>query len=207
MELLEIDVVTGKKTPLAAGVRCALRALRRARFPFAVIGATALAVRGLPRMTRDLDIVVTTDDAWSAIDALEGAGFRSVAPVDRDSDPEAMYVLLAGAVEVDVRVTSGEPESTVVAEAQEASVFGVRVPVATLEHLVLMYLYSNQVRHQGDLARIVTETDVDLAAVERYLADVHPEMLPSVRDRVTVARHPPAAPERPRKRRGSGLSR
>jgi uncharacterized coiled-coil protein SlyX len=63
-----------------------------------------------------------------------------------------------------------------------------------------MYLYSNQPRHLGDLARIVTETRVDLEAVERYLRDVHPEMLEVLRDRVKAARHPPPPPPRPKRR-------
>ena len=201
MDILEIDIVTGKKTSFAAQTRKALRALVKGDVPFAVIGATALAARGLPRMTRDLDVVVTTDDAWTALDALEAAGFESAAPVDRSNDPEAMYVMAGGGAEVNLLVASGEPESTVVAEATPAAVFGVRVPVATLEHLVLMYLYSNQIRHQGDLARIVTDTDVDLAAVETYLADVHPEMLPVLRERVHEARHRPAPPARPTRRK------
>lgn len=188
LDLLEIDIVTGRRTSLPAAMRRALRALRKSRVRFAVIGATALAVRGLPRMTRDLDVCVTTEDAWTALDALQAAGFVSIAPVDRDP--------------VNLLVAAGEPESTVVADATDASVFGVQAPVATLEHLVLMYLYSNQVRHRGDLARIVVETDVDLIAVERYLEDVHPEMLPVLREQVETARHPPAPPPRPARRRG-----
>ena len=203
MEIAEVDIVTGKKTSFVATSRRALRALRSAKVPFAVIGATALGARGLPRFTKDLDVVVTTDDAWEALDALEAAGFRSVAPVDRESDPEPMYVMTHGTGEVDVLVTSGEPESTVIAEAEETELLGVRAPVATLEHLVLMYLYSNQPRHQGDLARVVTETKVDLKAVEAYLAEVHPEMLSTLRERVRAARHPPPAPPRPTKRRPS----
>ena len=93
-----------------------------------------------------------------------------------------------------------EPESTVVAEAKPARLFGAVAPVATLEHLVLMYLYSNQPRHLGDLARIVTETSVDLDEVVRYLADVHPEMLPVLEDRVRAARQPPPVPARPARR-------
>ncbi len=182
MEILEIDAVTGKKTSFVADARKALRALKKAEVPFAVIGATALAVRGLPRMTKDLDVVVSVEDKLHALDALRGAGFSGATPVD---------LLVAG----------GEPESTVVAEAPKTSVFGVTVPTATLEHLVLMYLYSNQVRHQGDLARIVVETKVDLAAVERYLAEVHAKMLPLLRDRVHAARHPAPAPARPRAKR------
>ena len=174
-----------------------MRALMKADVAFAVIGATALAARGLPRMTRDLDLVVTTDDAWDALDALTRAGYASVAPVDREQDPEAMYVLMKGSSEVDLLVASGEPESTVVAEATATSVFGVKAPTATLEHLVLMYLYSNQLRHHGDLARIILETKVDLALVERYLAEVHPEMLPVLRDHVHAIRHPPSPPPRP----------
>jgi len=113
-----------------------------------------------------------------------------------------MYVLKdARGNEVDVRVAAGEPESTIVAEAPTAMAFGVRTPAATLEHLVLMYLYSNQPRHLGDLARIVTETNVDLSSVERYLADVHPEMLGVLRGRVEAARHPAPPPPRPKGRR------
>ncbi len=152
-------------------------------------------------MTRDLDVVVLQEDGFAALDALLRAGFVSATPVKRDEEPEPMYVLHRGKDEVDLLVASGEPESTVVAEATRAKVFGTKAPVATLEHLVLMYLYSNQPRHIGDLARIVTESDVRLADVERYLMEVHPEMLSVLRDRVQAARNPPPAPKRPQRRR------
>ena len=193
--------MTGRRTTLATAIRRALAALQKAEIPFAVIGATALAVRGFPRMTRDLDVVVLREDGFAAIDALLEAGFASVTPIDRNEDPEPMYVLQRGKDEVDVLVASGEPESTVVAEATTAKVFGTKAPVATLEQLVLMYLYSNQPRHIGDLARIVTESDVNRADVERYLMDVHPEMLSVLKDRVQAARHPPPPPPRPKSKR------
>ena len=153
-------------------------------------------------MTRDLDIVVLVEDGFRALDALLAAGFRSVTPIHRTDEPESMYVMRHGRAgcEVDLLVAAGEPESTVVAEAKPARLFGAVAPVATLEHLVLMYLYSNQPRHLGDLARIVTETSVDLDEVVRYLADVHPEMLPVLEDRVRAARQPPPVPARPARR-------
>lgn len=201
-DVLLVDAVTGRRTGLAATVRRALSALEAAEVPYAVVGAAALAVRGLPRMTRDLDVVVVIEDAFAAIDALEAAGFRSVTPVRRGEEPEPMYVLeRRGGGEVDVLVAAAEPESTVVAEAKAADVFGIRAPVASLEHLLLMYLYSNQPKHLGDFARIVVEAPVDLVAVERYLADVHPEMLPVLKERVHLARNPPPAPPRPKRRR------
>jgi hypothetical protein len=200
-DLLEVDPVTGRRTGLAVEARRALRALRQAHVPHAVIGAAALAARGLPRMTRDLDVVVLREDAFAALDALEGAGLRSVTPVKREEEPEAMYVLRgASGSEVDVLVAAGEPEATVIAEATPASLFGATAPVATLEHLVLMYLYSNQPRHLGDFARIVTETTVDLGKVVRFLEGIHPEMLPVLNDRVQAARHPPPPPPRPKPR-------
>jgi hypothetical protein len=200
VEIVEADPVTGKKTPLVAIARRALRALNRADVPYAVIGATALGVRGLPRFTADLDVVVVREDAFAALDALADVGFAADISVDPDAEPEAMYVMRHGRGTVDVLVASAEPESTVVAEAPRARVFGIEAPVATLEHLVLMYLYSNQPRHLGDLARIVVETTVDIGFVERYLAEVHPEMLGVLKDRVQAARHPAAAPPRPPRR-------
>ena len=201
-DVLDVDPVTGGRTGLSAYARRALRALNGAKVPYALVGAVALAVRGLPRMTRDLDVVVVIEDAYAALDALGAAGFHSIAPVVRGEDPEPMYVLKdRGGNEVDLLVAAGEPESTIVAEAPKATAFGVRAPVASLEHLVLMYLYSNQPRHLGDFARIVTETKVDLAAVERYLSDVHPEMLPALRERVGTARHPAPPPPRPPRRK------
>lgn len=193
--------MTGRRTGLAGEVRRALRALKQAKVPHSVIGAAALAARGLPRMTRDLDIVVLTEDAWTALDALRRAGFRSVTPIDRAEEPEAMYILRSqGGGEVDLLVAAGEPESTVIAEATPARLFGTTAPVATLEHLVLMYLYSNQPRHVGDFARIVTETNVDLGRVSRFLEEIHPEMLSVLRERVQSARQPSPPLPRPKRR-------
>ncbi len=144
-DVVELDAVTGRATGLAAGAKRALRALKASRIPHAVIGAAALAARGLPRMTRDLDVVVPSDSGFEALDALGGAGFAPTTPVERGEAPEPMYVLVDRAgVEVDVLVAAGEPELSVIGEAPPAMVFGVRAPVATLEHLLLLYLYSNQ---------------------------------------------------------------
>ncbi len=201
-DILEVDIVTGRKTGLARAATRALKALEKASVPHAVIRATALAVRGLPRMTRDLDIVVLIEDAFRALDALHDAGFRSVAPIDRLQEPEPMYILESReGIDVDLLVAAGEPESTVIAEASEAQVFGTRAPVATLEHLLLMYLYSNEPRHLGDFARIVTSGEAALDEVRRYLADVHPAMLPLFNTRVEQAVHPPPPSARPRRRR------
>ena len=197
-DLLETNPVSGRRTRLPEQARRALRALKAAKIPHAVIGAAALAARGLPRMTKDLDIVVLIDDAFEALNSLRKAGFRSATPVKQSESPEPMYVLTHQGSEVDLLVAAGEPEWTVINEAPSTRIFGMAAPVAALEHLLLMYLYSNQPRHMGDFARIVTETDADLAKVVRFLREVHPEMLTIFRERVRNAKQPPPPPPRPK---------
>jgi hypothetical protein len=130
-DVLEVDPVTGRRTGLATYARRVLKILGKREVPYALVGAAALAVRGLPRMTRD--VVVVIEDAWAALEALEEAGFGCITPIDRRPEPEAMYVLKDdGGNEVDILVAAGEPESTIVAEAPVTTAFGVEAPVATL---------------------------------------------------------------------------
>jgi hypothetical protein len=203
VDLLLTDPRSGKKTGLAATVRRTLRALAKARIPHCVVGATALAVRGFPRMTRDLDVVVLTDDAQNAWKALKRAALRASTPTGTPEDPEPMVVFVdvKTGVEVDLLVAAGDPEAAIVDGAPSASVFGVKAPVATLEHLLLMYLYSNQPKHIGDFATIIQSGQADLMQVERVLRWMHPEMLRTWKHRVRKAKSPPPAPSRPPRRR------
>jgi hypothetical protein len=199
VDLLVTDVMTGQTTGLARTVRRALASLAKAEIPHCVIGATALAVRGLPRMTRDLDVAVMIDDAAVAIDALRRAGLRAATPTGSPEDPEPMVVFVdpKTQVEVDLLVAAGDPEATAIDQALPATVFGTRAPVATLESLLLLYLYSNQPKHLGDFAAIVQSERADLARAERALALMHEEMLAEWRSRVRQAQSPAPAPARP----------
>lgn len=203
MDVLVTDPVSGRTTGLAKTIRRTLRALGRGRVSHAVIGATALAVRGLPRMTRDLDVVVMLDGASRAIAALEAAHLRATTPKGSANDPEAMILFVdpTTGVEVDLLVAAGDPEAMVCAEAPRAKVFGVEAPVATLEHLLLLYLYSNQPKHLGDFAAIVASLRADLEATGRVLAEMHPEMLGEWTRRVREAQQPPPRPPRPPRKR------
>ena len=196
------DPKTGKGTGLAATVRRALKEMLATEIPFCVIGATALAARGLPRMTRDLDLAVMVDDAAAAWQALRMAGLEPSTPTGSIDDPEPMVVFAdpRSGVEVDLLVAAGDPEAIVIDQAERAQVFGVSAPVAGLEHLLLLYFYSNQPKHLGDFASIVQSERADLASAERLLAEIHAEMLPEWRRRVHAARHPAPPPPRPPKR-------
>jgi len=190
------DPHTGRTTGLAKTVRRALKAMESARTPYCVIGATALAVRGFPRMTRDLDLVVLQEDEEQAVAALLKARFQQATP--SGDEPMIIFVDPGTGVEVDLLIASGDPEATVIREARRAKTFGVSAPVAGLEHLLLMYLYSNQPRHLGDFASIVQSGKADLKKAARLLADTHPEMLKQWHRRVAAVTSPRRAPKRPR---------
>jgi hypothetical protein len=104
-------------------------------------------------------------------------------------------------VEIDLLICAGDPEATVIDQAPRARVFGVSAPVATLEHLLLLYLYSNQPKHLGDFAAIVQSGRADLPRAIRTLRIMHPEMLGDFKRRVDAALSPPPAPARPKPRR------
>jgi len=203
VDVLVTDPVSGRTTGLAKTVRRALEAMEKSGVPYCVVGATALAVRGLPRMTRDLDLVVMVDGATRAGEALRAAKLQSETPVGTPDDPEPkiVFVDLSTKVEVHLLVAAGDPEATVCDEAPRATVFGVEAPVAILEHLLLLYAYSNQPRHLGDFAAIVQSGRADLGAAERKLAAMHPEMLGEWSRRVREAQHPAPPPPRPTPRR------
>jgi hypothetical protein len=112
-----------------------------------------------------------------------------------------VFVDPATKVEVDLLVAAGDPEATVCEEAPAATVFGRKAPVATLEQLLLLYLYSSQPKHLGDFAAIVRSGRADLTATERKLADMHPEMIGEWQRRVREARHPSPPPRKPAPRR------
>jgi len=91
-DVVVTDPLTGRATGLAATSRRVFKALNAADVPYCVIGAAALAARGLPRMTRDLDIVVLSDDADVAIRALHDAKLRSGLPAGATDESDAMMI-------------------------------------------------------------------------------------------------------------------
>ena len=114
------------------------------------------------------------------------------------SDPMIVLVDPTHVVEVDVLIAAGNPEALIISTAPRAKIFGAMAPVATLEQLLLLYLYSNQPRHLGDFASIVQFPGVNLAEATRMLAEIHPEMLKVFRKRIKACQNIPAAPRKPR---------
>jgi hypothetical protein len=98
--------------------------------PFSVIGAAALAVRGLPRMTRALDLTVLLDDGIDALETLRAAGLRAETPVGSASGLEPMVVFVdpSTGMEVDLLLAAGDPEATVIDAAEHGELYRSRGP-------------------------------------------------------------------------------
>lgn len=133
--------------------------LRAHGTPFALVGAAALALHGVPRSTRDLDLL--TIDAqcleaeyWRSI----GGGRIEVAVRRGDvGDPLAGVVRLRPSADspVDVVVGRSPWQRGVLERAEPATVDGVVVPVAQAADLVLLKLFAGGPQDLWDIAQLL----------------------------------------------------
>jgi predicted nucleotidyltransferase len=134
--------------------------------PFALIGAAAMAVHGVSRATRDLDILVLdpaclTSSYWDADDPLRG-----VVRLRTEGEPP-----------VDVVVGKGAWQARIATRALEVEIEGVRVPVASRIDLILLKLYAGGNQDAWDIAQLLEgpEHAEMVADVERGLAALGPD--------------------------------
>jgi hypothetical protein len=110
----------------------AVAALREAEVPFALAGSVAAWARGGPEAAKDLDIIVTPDEADRAARVLAEAGMRG-------EDPPEEWLLKAwdGDVLIDLMFApKGVDAAEAIAASQPLSVLAVEVPVIRLEDLL-----------------------------------------------------------------------
>jgi hypothetical protein len=119
-----------------------VQAFRAAGIPFAIAGAHAVAIHGHPRATRDVDLLLRSDDRESAHRLMQRLGYERT----NDSGPFMSYERtplpeLAGLREVaDLLMSSRETGHRAIEEAQRNPVqwHGEPVPVVGLNTLILM---------------------------------------------------------------------
>ena len=121
-------------------------ALREHGTPFAVIGAAAMAVHGVTRSTRDLDLFTLERECLTPAygQRLATAGIDvSIRPGDAD-DPLAgvVRVSVLDAPPVDVIVGKSPWQEPIVTAPVDAAIEGVSVPVARAADLILLKLYA-----------------------------------------------------------------
>jgi predicted nucleotidyltransferase len=162
----------------------AARDLDDLRRLWALVGGLAVSARTEPRFTRDIDLVVAVEgdpDAERLVHDLQSRGYRLQAIVEQQAVARLATARLVpgaedGGVVVDVLFASSGIEAEIVAKAENLAIGpGLRVPVATIGHLVALKLLSrdDEVRplDRADLVALVrAATPVDLEQARTAVA-------------------------------------
>lgn len=155
--------------------------LRRRGVAFAVVGAGALAVHGIVRGTRDVDLLALDagclDDATWAWLRASGCDV-DIRRGDVD-DPLAGVVraLRSDGEQVDVLVGRSPWQAGVLERAAPHTVADARVPVASRADLVLLKLYAGGPQDAWDVAALLADDEGSTVAreVEQRLPALPPE--------------------------------
>jgi len=155
--------------------------LRSHRTPFALIGAAAMAVHGISRATRDLDLLVVARECLSPAywESLRAGGVEvNIQRGDADDPLEGVARLTAAdQPPVDLVVGKGSWQAGIISRASEAEIEGVAVPVAGRADLVLLKLYAGGPQDAWDIEQLlVGEEQTSMASeLERRLQELPEE--------------------------------
>ena len=144
---------------------------------FALIGAAALAVHGVTRSTRDIDVLVADpvclDPSYWA--PLRQSGTDVSVRSGTPDDPLAGVVRLRTSADtVDVIVGRPAWQRVAIGRAVPAVIEGVDVPVVRPADLVLLKLYAGGPMDMWDIEQLLGSLDAaDIAAeVDRHVAEL-----------------------------------
>ena len=143
-----------------------VRVLDSHRLPWFVFGAQAVAVRGAPRATQDVDVTVQIERSRlrELIDALAAEGLRHRYPdiADELLDRGAVLPLIhSSGMEVDLVLAGSGLEALALARATRVAIEGVEVPVAHATDLVVMKVLAGRGKDLDDLRSLLASGDVD----------------------------------------------
>lgn len=142
--------------PLSATLRDAVDFLQRHGVSYALIDDLAASVRGQPRLTADVDLVVAADvdRALDLIAALDQSAFEPLFPgvdeVVRRSFILPLKNRVTG-VKVDIALGLSGFEQLVIARAEAVPMAATTVSVATAEDLLIMKTLAGRPRDSQDV--------------------------------------------------------
>ena len=173
------------------GIADVLRVLDAMGARYALIGAHAMAARGYPRFTVDIDILtadarVLDRPTWAE---LEGTG----AVVERRrGDPDdplggVVRIQQVDVPDVDIVLGKWKWEANVIDRAEPMALGDVSVPVPRLADLILLKLAAGGSLDLHDATVLLTLGDRDALAreIEERLPDVRPDVTHAWRDLLT----------------------
>jgi len=161
-----------------------------------VFGAQAVAVRGAPRFTQDIDVTVAVNrsDLPPLMRALEAGGLTQRYPEIAEkllSTGAVIPLAHPSGMEVDLVIAASGLETLAMARATRVSIDGVEVPVVHATDLLVMKILAGRGKDLDDARSILAggEVDVDesrnlLGQLEQALgrSDLLPELIAALRD-------------------------
>lgn len=159
------------------------RVLRSIHAPYALIGGHAMAARGYPRFTIDIDVLtsdtrVLTPSLWTPL--VEAGASVDARKGDAD-DPLAgvVHILLSDGTDIDLVVAKWKWEAAVIERAEPMQVAGTEIKVPLLSDLILLKLAAGGYTDLHDAAALLAlSDDRTIHEVERHIADVRPDVRP-----------------------------
>ena len=170
------------------------RVLDGRRLSWFVFGAQAVAVRGAPRATQDVDVTVQVERSQLAalVQALESEGLRHRYPEIADellARGAVVPLIHASGMEVDLVLAGSGLEAIALGRASRVAIDGVEVPVALATDLAVMKVLAGRGKDLDDLRSLLASGDVDLPEARDILGQLEEalgqsDLLPRLEDAV-----------------------
>lgn len=148
---------------------------------YALIGAYAMAARGYPRFTLDIDLLTTDARVLDRLVWSELGHGASVDPRRGDQDDPlagVVHILLADGTDVDILLAKWKWEADVIDRAETTSVAGVSLPVARTSDLILLKLAAGGYLDLHDAAALLATGDRNklIREVQQHIDEVRPDV-------------------------------
>jgi predicted nucleotidyltransferase len=143
--------------------------LEENQIPFALIGAAAMAARGVSRSTFDTDLFSvgpsTLDNSiWQA---LETDGIEVDVRHGDDDDPLLGVVrFVRDDQAIDLVVGRAAWQRDVIARATPTQVFSLNLPIVTVEDLILLKLYAGGIQDRWDIQQLLTSSSATVVLTD-----------------------------------------
>ena len=164
------------RDPVHKAMQRLVRRLRRARIPYAIMGAMAVNAHRAERTTKDVDVLLTLRGLERFCKEFVNKFYESVSGHPR------RFIERRSGVRVDVLVTGlfpgrGEPKAFAFPDPIEASEEIKKIRVLTLPQLIQLNLAAGRHYDFGDVVNLIGVHNLDEAFLVRLHSSVHKDFI------------------------------